>query len=283
MRQVSFLGRRQQVLQIVKIKDGLLIVFPMIKWVIEVLVSVIGPLVEAAIVGCYIVNTLSYFNVLIMLPKGVGALLLSLNGVARPMILEFSLVLAAICMIVTHGWFRRHTCSVPIFSLATLAVLCGGIAIYVAFADLGLASITAQWGIVVWFSVLYLISKRKPSKPAIGTLQIASPKSYTCALCQKKSTSDPCRSCSRRELQRVHAQNLRAKKAGLPGTLTLPDWLATLKSFDYKCAYCQTANFTLLEHYIPIPYEGTTVENCVPGCRSCNAKKSNEHPDMIGK
>jgi 5-methylcytosine-specific restriction endonuclease McrA len=91
-------------------------------------------------------------------------------------------------------------------------------------------------------------------------------------------TSNP----TRREARAVKFHNNRASAVALPATLTLQQWQKTLKEFNYKCAYCQTNEYQVLEHYIPLNFGGgTTAYNCVPACVSCNGTKSDQHPSMI--
>ena len=85
----------------------------------------------------------------------------------------------------------------------------------------------------------------------------------------------------KREASRIAFQNKRAINLGLPGTLTLEEWIKTLEHFNWKCAYCQ-GKYVLLEHFIPLEFgSGTTWENCVPSCASCNALKSSHHPEIL--
>ncbi|SRR6266487_740191 len=81
----------------------------------------------------------------------------------------------------------------------------------------------------------------------------------------------------------VHRQYQRAEQLGLPATLTVSQWIYTLKLFEGNCAYCQSRPGIILEHFIPLSLNtsGTTIGNCVPSCFSCNTKKSNKHPDQI--
>lgn len=86
----------------------------------------------------------------------------------------------------------------------------------------------------------------------------------------------------RRETGRVHHHLHMARKYGLSATLTLEEWLATLAHFHWKCAYCQHAPYTVLEHFEPvIAGGGTTRYNCVPACDECNLGKQGLHPDHI--
>jgi 5-methylcytosine-specific restriction endonuclease McrA len=78
----------------------------------------------------------------------------------------------------------------------------------------------------------------------------------------------------RREISRVYRARARARQRKLSATLELIDWLDTLDHFDWKCAYCQKHIHEVLEHFIRIDDGGgTTVQNCVPACNSCNQRK----------
>lgn len=86
----------------------------------------------------------------------------------------------------------------------------------------------------------------------------------------------------KREADRVHHHLHMARKYGLSATLTLEEWLATLAHFHWKCAYCQRAPYTVLEHFEPVIAGGdTTRYNCVPACDECNLSKQGLHPDHI--
>lgn len=87
--------------------------------------------------------------------------------------------------------------------------------------------------------------------------------------------------CKTQELSR---QVNRAKKMGLPATLTLREWYATKEYFQWGCAYCAWKSDeeydTLIEHFIPVKLGGgTTKDNCVPACWTCNVRKRNRHPN----
>lgn len=71
----------------------------------------------------------------------------------------------------------------------------------------------------------------------------------------------------------------RAQREELPATLTSQQWIATLDHFDWKCAYCGERPYRVLEHFIPIGLGGgTTADNVLPACSSCNSLKSLYHP-----
>lgn len=76
-----------------------------------------------------------------------------------------------------------------------------------------------------------------------------------------------------REQNRISKHNRRATRLGLPGTLTLHQWLYTLHHYQWKCAYCANP-YQSLDHVIPIGQGGgTTATNCVPACHECNHKR----------
>jgi HNH endonuclease len=84
------------------------------------------------------------------------------------------------------------------------------------------------------------------------------------------------------ESKRVSYNNRRARNAGHEATLTLSEWRKTIRDFNGKCAYCLTAPYEVLDHFIPLiwsgPEGGTTAENCIPCCSRCNSRKSCIHP-----
>jgi excisionase family DNA binding protein len=84
-----------------------------------------------------------------------------------------------------------------------------------------------------------------------------------------------------RELARVEYHNERARKLGLPATLSLEDWLKTLQQFQWSCAYCAQP-YEVLEHFIPLAMQSETSKtNCLPSCLSCNHKKQGSHPGAL--
>lgn len=86
-----------------------------------------------------------------------------------------------------------------------------------------------------------------------------------------------------RERLRVVAHCERAMAAGLAATLTLEEWLRTLRFYHWRCAYCG-APYEHLEHFVPISKGGgTTAANCIPSCKRCNLLKRDALPDEIGE
>lgn len=65
-------------------------------------------------------------------------------------------------------------------------------------------------------------------------------------------------------------------------TLTLEEWQSRLVEFNFHCAYCLLPfgdETPEIDHMLPISRGGThTYENCIPACRSCNARKSDKTP-----
>lgn len=77
----------------------------------------------------------------------------------------------------------------------------------------------------------------------------------------------------------VESNNQRAIVAGCPSGLTPEDWERIVADFEGRCAYCARRRPLVIEHAVPICLGGgTTIDNVVPACASCNAKKSNRDP-----
>lgn len=85
--------------------------------------------------------------------------------------------------------------------------------------------------------------------------------------------------CEEARLVRTH--NERARQQGRESTLTITEWSKTLDHYEWRCAYCG-GPYEELDHWIPLDGAGgTTANNCVPSCRSCNRRKGTRHPDTI--
>ncbi len=122
-----------------------------------------------------------------------------------------------------------------------------------------------------------------------------------CLLCDRKYLArvateiytrmcDDCRTEEKLRMAKiVRRQCIRAMDLGLPATLTLKQWIATLDHFDWKCAYCRISPAEALDHFFPLSsppsflcrVRGTTVDNCLPICRTCNSSKQDLHPTII--
>jgi 5-methylcytosine-specific restriction endonuclease McrA len=77
------------------------------------------------------------------------------------------------------------------------------------------------------------------------------------------------------EKARLQVQRRLSVLAGVVCTLTPEEWLDILEYFGHACAYCLRTDLSLTqEHVVPISRGGgTTAENIVPACGSCNSKK----------
>lgn len=106
-----------------------------------------------------------------------------------------------------------------------------------------------------------------------------------CADCQDRlRTAYRYQGFQRDENRKLLVQLKRAIDAGLPATLTLEQWIATLKFYQGRCAYCRVGPYEAIEHFIPLTLGGgTTADNCVPACKTCNSSKGVRHPDSIGE
>lgn len=71
----------------------------------------------------------------------------------------------------------------------------------------------------------------------------------------------------------------RARKQGLPDTLTDDQRLELSEYFEYSCTICDES-YEHLDHFIPLStkHGGTTKENIVPMCSKCNLSKSSKNP-----
>lgn len=76
---------------------------------------------------------------------------------------------------------------------------------------------------------------------------------------------------------RVVGQNNRADRLGLPGRLTLRQWLSILMASQGMCAYCHRAgdiNRLVIEHIVPLSDGGgNSPQNVCAACPRCNSSK----------
>lgn len=83
----------------------------------------------------------------------------------------------------------------------------------------------------------------------------------------------------------VRTATRRSREKGAGGSFSRTDWLARLQEFDRHCAYCLRRKHRLdVEHVIPLATGGSnSIDNIVPACKSCNARKGARGPlSMIG-
>lgn len=80
-----------------------------------------------------------------------------------------------------------------------------------------------------------------------------------------------------KEKTRIYCQEYRAKKNGLPATLTVDQWNETKEYFNNRCVYCGKEKSLAQEHFVPLSKGGEyTHNNIIPACRSCNSSKNNK-------
>jgi hypothetical protein len=113
----------------------------------------------------------------------------------------------------------------------------------------------------------------------------------TCERCSRVFTSymfithSLCYRCRNRkqiESHKVQTQIWRSVKHNLPATLTPEQWIATLEYFRFRCAYCQSRPYEILDHFVPVCRDGgTTAANCVPICKACDHFKGQKLPERI--
>lgn len=102
-----------------------------------------------------------------------------------------------------------------------------------------------------------------------------------CKLCSRESSVEICELCLRREKKRVENQNERSISKE---HLSLHDWLAVLKEYDYCCKGCKQHGILLtLDHKVPMSKGGgNTKENIVPLCSKCHEIKGTIETKLKG-
>ncbi len=91
---------------------------------------------------------------------------------------------------------------------------------------------------------------------------------------------------------KVRSSNRRARKLELSNTLTTKQWQHALNYFNGCCAVCEKQLNDMFgefkshaDHYIPLTYPGednpgTTAQNMIPFCKTCNQSKYNTMPEV---
>ena len=76
------------------------------------------------------------------------------------------------------------------------------------------------------------------------------------------------------ESRRASRSRRRARKRGLPDTLSTTEWNAILAAYKFKCAYCGKKAKLTQDHIIPLSKGGGTIaHNTIPACQPCNSRK----------
>jgi 5-methylcytosine-specific restriction endonuclease McrA len=76
------------------------------------------------------------------------------------------------------------------------------------------------------------------------------------------------------EIGRARSANYRARRIAAQGNFTAAEWLALVERCGGRCGYCGETGRLEADHRIPLARGGSnTIENILPACRRCNAKK----------
>ena len=68
--------------------------------------------------------------------------------------------------------------------------------------------------------------------------------------------------------------NYRARKRAAEGSFSSADWLALVAIYQGRCAYCDEFGPVEADHRTPLARGGSNrIENILPACRRCNARK----------
>src|SRR5258708_1522852 len=80
-----------------------------------------------------------------------------------------------------------------------------------------------------------------------------------CYLCSEEHDGKQklCYFCEHERIK-VAMHRSKSKSDHLSCDLTLEQWIDTVKDFEWKCAYCRTEHYTVLEHFIPRNLGGGT-------------------------
>lgn len=83
--------------------------------------------------------------------------------------------------------------------------------------------------------------------------------------------------------QRIIGARYQARKRNLKATLTKEQWVAIIKAYKSRCAYCGIKSTKLTQdHVIPVSKGGSyTPDNIVPACLPCNSRKRDHDATKI--
>jgi 5-methylcytosine-specific restriction endonuclease McrA len=109
-------------------------------------------------------------------------------------------------------------------------------------------------------------------------------RAYYAALWQKNKASMTVRNraWAKANPQKVAVlmQRRRARVAAALATLTAAQWEAILELHGNACAYCGKPGKMTMDHVLPVSRGGgTTADNVVPACQSCNSSKGAKTPE----
>lgn len=99
-----------------------------------------------------------------------------------------------------------------------------------------------------------------------------------CDLCVERSHSRP----STPPRHGIRSALSRARRAGVPATLTEEEWAEAVAHFQDRCGLCG-GPWSIVEHATSISLGGgTTADNCYPACVPCNTAKRSTMLEHIG-
>lgn len=76
---------------------------------------------------------------------------------------------------------------------------------------------------------------------------------------------------------KVNRQNSRAAGLGIGGRVEPEEWRARVEEFDARCGYCNEKCVIEMDHFRPLSKGGDhTLDNVIPACQACNAKKGSK-------
>lgn len=82
--------------------------------------------------------------------------------------------------------------------------------------------------------------------------------------------------CGTARMWKQRSLNRHRDRSKVPGTfrVTVEDWMAILRAFKHRCAYCGRGGAMTIDHVLPLSRGGRhCVANLVPACRGCNHSK----------
>jgi 5-methylcytosine-specific restriction endonuclease McrA len=146
-------------------------------------------------------------------------------------------------------------------------------------ADLGFIEIREQWN-KIWLDEYEHVEVRCQSCGEPGANYRRRPIGTFCDACVEAAFDRP----STPPSNGIRSALARARRAGLPATLTEAEWTATVAHFNDRCALCG-GPWSVVEHATSISLGGgTTAANCYPACVHCNnEKRSTELEYMDGE
>lgn len=133
-------------------------------------------------------------------------------------------------------------------------------------------------GVSVYCKECVLITQRD-RREALGESALATRRKWAAENRERLREADRIYRESNRDKMRTIEQRRRARKEGLPDTLTHTETESILEYFGGKCALCDEPS-EALDHFIPLATGcgGTTKENIVPLCQTMNASKNARNP-----